>query len=374
MSVLFHLHQDKTVVSLPRLIMTDLHQSILETLLSIKEVFPRKKQTGVEECSRRITPTCLNQISFNNSFRESSNSFNDFNVSEVEAEKSIDSRNILVKECLNILSKKESIEYPQLPNKAIEICSREALLIQPDIDYVTYKSELNNVADLYIIILKNNFVLNITSEIYFLIFLLLEKCFMTDKESDYYHACSTTTEDNCNVTNHTRDSIRDFFKSIHNIVYFAARCLESQIGILKYFDKSTLKLLTFNKRLKSFAPKVVDKLKNIADEKAERTIEILDDNIKTNVCFNFETDNRNNFPNDSTFHAFKKQRDMFYEILSIWEHNHLQPNWSFSVGLNGKVKALFSVHMDPVNVMHFARLFKAHLISTCGRSQNVSLF
>jgi codanin-1 len=38
-------------------------------------------------------------------------------------------------------------------------------------------------------------------------------------------------------------------------------------------------------------------------------------NINKVVFYQQETDNRDNFPSDREFGAFKKQRDMFYAIL-----------------------------------------------------------
>ncbi|KAG5895355.1 hypothetical protein JTB14_003152 [Gonioctena quinquepunctata] len=44
------------------------------------------------------------------------------------------------------------------------------------------------------------------------------------------------------------------------------------------------------------------------------------------------------------------------------------PGWNFSIGLGSKIKTLFSLQGDAANFMHFSRLFKAQLLSTCGKS------
>ncbi len=37
-----------------------------------------------------------------------------------------------------------------------------------------------------------------------------------------------------------------------------------------------------------------------------------------NVGFHSDTDGRENFPSDRTFQDFRKQRDLFYELLRKW--------------------------------------------------------
>ncbi|XP_076239408.1 codanin-1 like protein dlt isoform X2 [Calliopsis andreniformis] len=84
-----------------------------------------------------------------------------------------------------------------------------------------------------------------------------------------------------------------------------------------------------------------------------------------NVCFQIDTDNRENFPSAVAFQAFKNQRDSFYEIFRIWEENHSVPGWTFQIALGSKIRSMLTLHNDSINYYHFARLFKSQLLISC---------
>lgn len=56
------------------------------------------------------------------------------------------------------------------------------------------------------------------------------------------------------------------------------------------------------------------------------------------VPFQPATDNRSNFSSDKAFHTFKKQRDIFYEVLREWEDFHKEPRWEFEAELGSRVR------------------------------------
>ncbi|XP_006625046.1 codanin-1 [Apis dorsata] len=84
-----------------------------------------------------------------------------------------------------------------------------------------------------------------------------------------------------------------------------------------------------------------------------------------NVCFQIDTDNRENFPSAAAFQTFKNQRDTFYEIFRIWEKNHSVPGWNFQIALGSKIRTMLTLHNDAINYYHFARLFKSQLLISC---------
>ncbi|XP_076642378.1 codanin-1 like protein dlt [Halictus rubicundus] len=84
-----------------------------------------------------------------------------------------------------------------------------------------------------------------------------------------------------------------------------------------------------------------------------------------NVCFQIDTDNRENFPSGIAFQSFRKQRDAFYSIFRIWEENHSVPGWSFQIALGSKIRSMLTIHNDAINYYHFARLFKSQLLISC---------
>ncbi|KZC08720.1 PREDICTED: codanin-1 [Dufourea novaeangliae] len=83
------------------------------------------------------------------------------------------------------------------------------------------------------------------------------------------------------------------------------------------------------------------------------------------VCFQIDTDNRENFPSAVAFRSFKNQRDAFYEIFRIWEENHSVPGWTFQIALGSKTRSMLTLHNDAINYYHFARLFKSQLLISC---------
>ncbi|XP_012235265.2 codanin-1 [Linepithema humile] len=86
---------------------------------------------------------------------------------------------------------------------------------------------------------------------------------------------------------------------------------------------------------------------------------------EVNVCFQSDTDNRENFPSSIAFQTFRKQRDAFYDILRIWEENHLVSGWVFQIALGGKIRNMLTMHNDSTNYYHIARLFKSQLLISC---------
>lgn len=86
---------------------------------------------------------------------------------------------------------------------------------------------------------------------------------------------------------------------------------------------------------------------------------------EVNVCFQIDTDNRENFTSAAAFQTFRKQRDAFYDILKIWEENHSVSGWVFQIALGGKIRGMLTMHNDSTNYYHIARLFKSQLLISC---------
>ncbi|KAJ8956314.1 hypothetical protein NQ318_015051 [Aromia moschata] len=315
------------------------------------------KEEHGDESSKRIKPTSLSQVKVNASLRKTENSFDSFqNAKEMSAEDLDSSRSFLAEERLKIMSRRNS-------------GSNLITDIEPDINKVTYKEELDVLVEIYACIVRNNFVLNVNSEVYFLISLLLNKQYdFKDREGsveDFHMGVDYLNEDEGDDVKQNVKQCCDLFETVHNVVYFAVRCLETQAEVLKCYDRSTLKLLSSNNRLRYFSVGFSEKLSRIAARITDRVTAFGGVNFQSNICFNLDTDNRENFPNDFTFQSFRKQRDIFYETLRIWENNRSSPGWDFALSLGGKIRGLFALRSEPANFVHFCRLFKAQLMSSC---------
>ncbi|KAJ8707598.1 hypothetical protein PYW07_011275 [Mythimna separata] len=158
-------------------------------------------------------------------------------------------------------------------------------------------------------------------------------------------------------------------KTIHNSTYFAVKSLWHQRVILEVIlDKSSLKTLGENKKVRSFYPDLAKFLLNCYGLRCENE-STLERTRQTEprshgvVCFNSETDNIDNFPSMMSFQSFKKQRDMFYEIWRWYQD--AGAGGAPRSSLRARVKALISSGASPSNHAHLANLFTSHMVQHC---------
>uniref|UniRef100_A0A3P8SSB2 Codanin 1 n=1 Tax=Amphiprion percula TaxID=161767 RepID=A0A3P8SSB2_AMPPE len=129
------------------------------------------------------------------------------------------------------------------------------------------------------------------------------------------------------------------------------------VRLVAHLDKCTLRLLAENERVASFSPDLRDRLTQAQDRST----------AKVSLCFPFQpaTDNRSNFGSDKAFHTFKKQRDIFYEVLREWEDFHKEPGWNFDAALGSRIRGMMGQLTSAGNHSHFARLFLKQLVQMC---------
>ncbi|KGL85236.1 Codanin-1, partial [Tinamus guttatus] len=219
---------------------------------------------------------------------------------------------------------------------------------------VSCKKQLECLAQLYSSCIAENLVPNIFLELFFVLQLLTSKgSSAEDGDSDLED--SETSED---------ASRKQHFKNVHNCVYFAVQVLDYQYEIISRLEKGTLKLLAENERIASFSPTLHERLRQAYESSTAKVSLLLPCSVQS-VSFQPETDNRSNFPTDRAFHIFKKQRDIFYELLREWEDNHEKTGWDFERVLGNKIRAMMAHLSATCNHSHFARLFQKQLIQMC---------
>lgn len=317
------------------------HSICLGDFLVNRKSSNKKKSSDKNDASnqkKRINPTnvtqrkcTINLKSTGNSysFKESPDEYNDQNLSMLEVKDKISVNN-------------ESRMMTRIKTQLFQTTEK------PSLKKIMFKDELDKCVNLYTFMLKNNLVINVTSEIYYLLSLLIS--------------------DNFNVGEIVllMEDPRHVFQSIHNTLYFITQVLFSiNVVLLALGGGVLIRNLYENKYFKEFCKC------DVVDVNTTKPIVVLsNDNTKNieNVVFDMDTDNRENFPSDASFHAFRKQRDLFYDILRIWEQNHVT-NWNFSLALSGKIKTLFNLSNDSDNFRHMAKLFKAQLLRNC-RNEN----
>ncbi|NWQ77971.1 CDAN1 protein, partial [Columbina picui] len=218
---------------------------------------------------------------------------------------------------------------------------------------VSCKKQLECLAQLYSSCIAENLVPNIFLELFFVLQLLTSKGTSTAEDGD------SDLE-----INERNASGRQHFRSVHNCVYFAVQVLDYQYEIISRLEKGMLKLLAENERIASFSPTLHERLRQAYENSTAKVSLLLPCSVQS-VSFQPETDNRSNFPSDRAFHIFKKQRDIFYELLREWEDNHEKTGWDFERVLGNKIRAMMAHLSATCNHSHFARLFQKQLIQMC---------
>uniref|UniRef100_A0A8C2Z5A7 Codanin 1 n=1 Tax=Cyclopterus lumpus TaxID=8103 RepID=A0A8C2Z5A7_CYCLU len=221
----------------------------------------------------------------------------------------------------------------------------------PEPSKVTFSLELDLLAELYCTCISENLVPNIFLELFFVVQLLTSQSPPTHDDDKQGSLC------------------RCYLRQVHNCVYFAVKVLENQFQLVAQLDKCTLRLLAENERVASFSPDLRQHLTQAQEgSTAKVTHRSLSPSVSTfihSVSFQPATDNRSNFISDKAFHTFKKQRDIFYEVLREWEDFHKDQGWNFDAALGGRIRGMMSQLTAAGNHSHFARLFLKQLVQMC---------
>ncbi|XP_022905360.2 codanin-1 [Onthophagus taurus] len=314
-------------------------------------------KTVNKQNKRRIKPTFLNKSEVNSNEKEN---VNIKNLEEPNLFKGIDCENVEESRTkiigdLNELQK----NHLKLDNLNFNIIKKEELI--PKLKNSTFTSQIDLIVKLYVYLIKNNSALNVLSELYFLISLL------TSKSQLYDESNSKSVDEN---------SIKSLFKSIHNQIYFSLESLSQLKDYLKIFDKTTLNLILNNPRISDFYQDKYFNLeifiKSLINEKNKETLSTPQKSEVRNVNFTTETDNKDNFINLTSFHAFRKQRDSFYDLLNVWE-DKLKKSKNTEYIFQQKIKNLLGLCTDPVNLRQLAKLFKSQLLLMCNKEIEVDL-
>ncbi|XP_063982539.1 codanin-1 isoform X2 [Diachasmimorpha longicaudata] len=239
----------------------------------------------------------------------------------------------------------------------------------PELSLVHHPTVVDKLADIYGTLIRNHLVPNIMTELYFVMTLITSQ-FKANEQMSLQMLKETM---GCKDLEGSADEEAmpleiKYLDSPHNCIYFATNVLHHQKDLLIALDRATIKLLCDNQHIGSFKPELKNYLEKLYDEKVQESNQfkkIASRTINSNVCFQIETDNQENFPSKTAFSEFRKQRDLFYEYLKKWEDHHQTPRWCFFKTLAPKIKSLLLLHDDAVNYYHLARLFKSQLLASC---------
>lgn len=228
------------------------------------------------------------------------------------------------------------IESNFSPNK-----SASNIFIVPDPEKVCYKNELLIFSVIYDVLISNALVPNITSELYFIFEIITSKTLPEDKSDDV----------NC------------IFCSVHNCTFFAVSVLNNLKNVLYLLDNSTLSSLSEIPYLSKFSLCLTNFLQEHCNMREEI---VMKSQLINRVPFYLEEDSRENFIDDHAFSSFRKQRDLFYELLRDWQDQPLgQIDTNFREKFSRKAKSLISLGPNAINMHHLAKLFQNQLIASC---------
>uniref|UniRef100_A0A4W3JP14 Codanin 1 n=1 Tax=Callorhinchus milii TaxID=7868 RepID=A0A4W3JP14_CALMI len=202
--------------------------------------------------------------------------------------------------------------------------SSDSQTVCADVSKVSYRNQLDILAQLYSACILENLVPNIFLELFFILQLL-------------------TSRGGASAVDDAEDEMKyssEYFRSVHNCVYFAVRVLDKQLTIISHLDKGTLRLLAENDRLAMFSSSLHDQM-IYAHKISTAKVSLALPSVIQPVPFEPETDNRSNFISDRAFQNFKKQRDIFYELLREWEDKHENPCWDFERALGLRISEMF---------------------------------
>ena len=115
---------------------------------------------------------------------------------------------------------------------------------------------------------------------------------------------------------------KSILKNLNSCIFFATKTLNFQKHVLVLLDVTTIRVLIDNERIQTCNNHLYEFLKQIHQHKTQLDASLMLTNKSigsscNNVFYQQDIDNRDNFPSDKEFLAFKKQRDTFYSILRL---------------------------------------------------------
>ncbi|XP_067847225.1 codanin-1 isoform X2 [Heptranchias perlo] len=189
--------------------------------------------------------------------------------------------------------------------------SSDSIAVCADVSKVCHRNQLDVLAQLYSSCISENLVPNIFLELFFILQLLTSRG----------GASTDDLDDEVEYATEVKDVERQYFRSVHNCIYFAVRVLETQFTIISYLDKGTIRLLAENDRLGMFSASLRDQLTR-ANEVSTAQVSLTLPSVIQSVPFEPETDTRSNFTSDRAFQNFKKQRNMMVNLSTACNHSH----------------------------------------------------
>ncbi|XP_067929525.1 codanin-1-like [Watersipora subatra] len=309
------------------------------------------KESNSVKPSRRITPTLVSSDSRGQEFRQQA-VFIPESPKRVQASTPGD----FSEERRRLREKKAQIMIPiaelgtgadtqssnlpglRTPSKHVSQQLEREPCVEPALALVTNRDDLDKAAEVLSRLINAGQTDNIAEDLHLMIQLL----------------CCQIPEDQ---TQHRMSLLN----SLHNGVYFSIALLAQCEVLQAAMDQSMKRLLGENERLIRFNPHLAKGFTSSNHvPKPRKPSSFL------SVAFQTDTDDSKNFPSDSSFLAFKKQRDIFYEVKREWDSNEILPGWSLAQSCSQRIRQLLDhPSADTANHVHLSRLFIGQLTLSC---------
>lgn len=367
-------YQSSTLDQTPKFSTSDF-PSLKEDSFVEQKPQPRKNESKPK---KRVVPITISRsttpgpTTFTSSSFQSDNNLSNLTASESmevgdmksERRKMCDQRDAISKDFSTELEPQRNLHSILRASLPAAAQSTESPCQAPTFNFdesrVERKEILTVMAKIYSFLLDMNMVPNILSEYSYLFSLL----------NTEHEPIDPFTSQNQSQNKLPTDEASNLLKNLHNCIFFTVHVLNCQKLNLALLDIMTLRVLIDNEKIQQLATELHDHVRLAIQRKSEldtsnKMSSNSGNNISKVVFFQQETDNRDNFPSDREFGAFKKQRDMFYQILRTWELKHLDQDYDFRKVLGVKIRTLITSMEHPINMAHLARLFTAQLIISC---------
>ncbi|KAM7358206.1 codanin-1 like protein dlt [Cochliomyia hominivorax] len=256
---------------------------------------------------------------------------------------------------------------------AKEIATSENISL--DLEQLENNPLLKRLSDIYVLIIDLNLTTNILNELSFLLNLLNAPSTTNNLIAE---ACSNVDNLNLNADEENNDEGFGCLEQLSNAVYFALLSLTHEKHSLGSLDSKSLGVVMSSERfyylpseVKTYLLECYQRKQQLVAEKPFSDTSIcFDTKPFNNVYFQHEQDSRDHFSSNQEFANFRAQRDLFYKCLKIWESNHLNPMWKFSIDITPKIKEIFSVSENCINMAHLAKLFVSQLLISASNASS----
>ncbi|XP_013112773.2 protein disks lost [Stomoxys calcitrans] len=246
------------------------------------------------------------------------------------------------------------------PSKRRESLTMDEVVL--DFEHLAGKNIIQRLADIYVVLIDTHLTTNFLNELSFLLNLL--NASPTSAQTSLAEAFKTLE------LHETENASLKYLEDARHAVYFALQCLNEQKLRLGSLDAKTLKVIFSNENfayleegVRCYLLETYQKKQQMLSENPMHETSIcFESKPCNNVYFQQDQDSRQNFTSHQEFAKFRAQRDLFCKCLQMWETNHLNPNWKFSVEVTPKIREIFHQSEHCVNMAHFAKLFVSQLL------------